>query len=106
MQRIFTGGNFAVDVSSRRAPSKTRALFTGEHVSMKFCGLYKLLPQQVPCAIGAVISMPSHTPFTVVNMHGPFIRHECRALDASLEDLSHIGLLLGDFNDTISLSPV
>ena len=61
----------------------------------------KVLPQRVPCAIGAVKSMPMHPPFTVVNMHGPFTGKERHQLDAWLDELSHICLLMGDFIDTI-----
>ena len=61
----------------------------------------KLLHQRVPCAIGAVKSMPMHPPFTVVNMHGPFTGKEQRRLYAWLDELSHICLLMGDFIDTI-----
>ena len=49
--------------------------------------------------------MPSQPPFTVVNLQGLFTRRERRSLDASLEELFHIGLLMGDSNYSIWLSP-
>ena len=58
----------------------------------------RLLQPAHPCGVAVEVSLPNCPAFSAANIHGPFDRRSRTSLDQRISQLSHLGLLMCDFN--------